>query len=57
MTKHLLFRLAALVCVSVAGARQATADEPAPLRIGIIGCDTSHVPAFTKRHQWTTGEA
>ncbi len=26
----------------------ARADDPKPLRIGIIGCDTSHVPAFTQ---------
>lgn len=29
-------------------AESVRAEEPAPLRVGIIGLDTSHVPAFTK---------
>ena len=38
--------LASLISVAYANA----ADEPAPkpVRVGIIGLDTSHVPAFTK---------
>src|SRR6478735_8971037 len=38
--------LVSLISVTAANA----ADEPAakPIRVGIIGLDTSHVPAFTK---------
>lgn len=41
-----LFSLALVGLLSIVPA--AGADEPKPLRAGIIGLDTSHVPAFTK---------
>src|SRR3954454_2189117 len=42
--------LFSLVAVASANAGDAKADDPAqkPIRVGIIGLDTSHVPAFTK---------
>src|SRR4051794_31537594 len=44
--------LASIVCLGclLFAARTKAADEPAqkPVRVGIIGLDTSHVPAFTK---------
>ncbi|QDT52621.1 hypothetical protein Pan44_06330 [Caulifigura coniformis] len=39
---------AALFFFLFAAAPLMAADEPAPVKIGIIGLDTSHVPAFTK---------
>src|SRR5436309_14849722 len=38
----------ALVTLVLSFPVDATAAEPAPLRAGMIGLDTSHVPAFTK---------
>ncbi|NLF09184.1 MAG: hypothetical protein GX594_14590, partial [Pirellulaceae bacterium] len=36
-------------CLILAVAGECLADAPAKkLRLGIIGCDTSHVPAFAK---------
>lgn len=45
MLKHLLF--AASIAVLALSAITRAADEGKVIRIGIIGCDTSHVPAFT----------
>jgi predicted dehydrogenase len=42
--KHLPLIVIGLALALPAGA----ADPQTPIRIGIIGCDTSHVPAFTK---------
>lgn len=42
-------RIALLTALSIAaGATGSWADDEQPLRVGIIGLDTSHVPAFTK---------
>jgi predicted dehydrogenase len=41
--KHLLCVIAAIVFVAFA-----RADELKPIRIGVVGVDTSHAPAFTK---------
>lgn len=45
MPRFLLVLLLGLLAPSFASLN---ADEPKPLRAGIIGLDTSHVPAFTK---------
>jgi len=45
MLKHLAF--AASIAVLAFSAINRAADEGKVIRIGIIGCDTSHVPAFT----------
>ena len=44
-----LFNLAALaIFLVIATSSQTMADDSKTLRVGIIGLDTSHVPAFTK---------
>jgi predicted dehydrogenase len=45
MLKHMLF--AASIAALALSAITRAADEGKVIRIGIIGCDTSHVPAFT----------
>jgi predicted dehydrogenase len=47
MTRQILLGLTAVALTTLVGTSPAGADEPKPLRIGIIGLDTSHVPAFT----------
>ncbi|MGH8247076.1 MAG: Gfo/Idh/MocA family protein [Gammaproteobacteria bacterium] len=49
---------AALAAVVLGVCATARAAEPAPLRAGMIGLDTSHVPAFAKifNHPKATGE-
>src|SRR5436305_11309002 len=37
-----------VVLFAVLGMALSAGAENKPIRIGIIGCDTSHVPAFTK---------
>jgi hypothetical protein len=37
---------ALLLSIVMLNSYEAAADEAKPLRVGIIGCDTSHVPAF-----------
>ncbi len=46
LTRALLI-LSALICVHLRFQSSAVAEDKI-IRIGIIGCDTSHVPAFTK---------
>jgi predicted dehydrogenase len=48
MTRWALIVATAFVCISAAKAHAAGVGDPAPLRAGIIGLDTSHVVAFTK---------
>lgn len=48
MTVLLRFAAALVVVLAALNARVAAADEPAVIRAGMIGLDTSHVPAFTK---------
>jgi predicted dehydrogenase len=43
-----LFRIALVALAVLAACRLTAADEPAPLKAGIIGLDTSHVEAFTR---------
>jgi len=45
-TRLLILSLALFVICSAANRRQAASQEP--IKVGIIGTDTSHVPAFTK---------
>src|SRR5262249_19728897 len=40
--------VAALAMLTVVGKRQQARNQTQELKIGIIGCDTSHVTAFTK---------
>jgi hypothetical protein len=37
-----------MLFMAISNVQLAEADEAKPLRVGIIGCDTSHVPLFTK---------
>jgi predicted dehydrogenase len=46
--KHCFFAIAALSLTLCSIARAADKEPTSPLRAGIIGLDTSHVPAFTK---------
>lgn len=43
-----LLWLGALAMFALEPSAEAEAPQDKPIRIGIIGCDTSHVPAFTK---------
>src|SRR5688572_25159939 len=43
-----MMKRVAIVVLAVVVALRVGAEEAAAIRVGIIGCDTSHVPAFTK---------
>jgi hypothetical protein len=43
-----LSRLLFVCCLIVAGSDVSAQDEPPLIKVGIIGCDTSHAIAFTK---------
>ena len=45
--KHFLIALSVLLAWTAGPARPA-AQQPPELKVGIIGCDTSHVPTFTR---------
>ena len=48
MRENILRRVAASIILALAFVSSALADDDATIRVGVIGLDTSHVPAFTK---------
>src|SRR5262245_12361414 len=48
MTNRLLLVALAGWVACAAGSARISAQQPAELKVGIIGCDTSHVPTFTR---------